>query len=130
MSLGLAERLFSDCIVSGVKLGAEQIMVYGYFSEVGLGLVVPVKETLNISAYQGILDWCYWLEMFQTDCVSVQNKIHKDINDSIVWKNVTGPGLKLWNWVQVRPSHSTSVSALTMARNSFNQSAKPCEKPF
>jgi len=45
-----------DCILSSVKFGGGGIMVWGCFSRVGLGPLVPVKGTLKGSALQDILD--------------------------------------------------------------------------
>ena len=50
------ERYFIDCIVPSVKFGGGGIIVRGCFSGAGLGYLVPVKKTLNASAYQQILD--------------------------------------------------------------------------
>ena len=44
-----------DCIVPSVKFGGGGIMVWGSFSGAGLGPLVPVKGTLNASAYQEIV---------------------------------------------------------------------------
>ena len=46
----------SHCIVPSVKFGGWGIMERGCFSGAGLGPYVPVKGTLNASAYQDILD--------------------------------------------------------------------------
>jgi len=56
-------------------------MVWGCFSGVGLGLLVPVKGTLNASAYQDILENfmlpTLWEQfgngpsLFQNDCAPV-----------------------------------------------------------
>ena len=48
------ERFLSNCIVQSVKFGGGGIMVWGCFSGAGLGPLVPVKGTLNVSAYQEI----------------------------------------------------------------------------
>ena len=50
------ERYLSDCILTSVKFGGGRIMVWGCFSGAGLGPLVPVKGTLNASAYQEMLD--------------------------------------------------------------------------
>ena len=50
------ERYLSDCNVLSVKFGAGGIVVWGCFSGAGLGPLVPVKGTLNVSAYQEMLD--------------------------------------------------------------------------
>ena len=48
------ERYLPDCIVSSVMFGGGGIMVWGWFS--GVGPLIPVKGTLNASAYQDILN--------------------------------------------------------------------------
>jgi hypothetical protein len=42
--------------VSTVKFGGEEIMVWGCFSWIVLGPLVPVKGKLNSTAYNNILD--------------------------------------------------------------------------
>ena len=46
----------SDCIVPSVKFGGGEFMVWGCSSGAGLGPLVPVKGTLNASAYQEMLN--------------------------------------------------------------------------
>ena len=70
-------------------------MVWDCFSGAGLGPLVPVKRTLNASAYQAMLDnsilpilWEQFGDVpFQHDQAS---KIHKDIERESVWINLTG----------------------------------------
>ena len=50
------ERYLSDCNVLSVKFGAGGIVVWGCLSGAGRGPLVPVKGTLNVSAYQEMLD--------------------------------------------------------------------------
>ena len=50
------ERYLSACIVQSVKFGGGGIMVWGCSSGAGLGPLVPVKGTLNASAFQEILE--------------------------------------------------------------------------
>ena len=50
------EQYLSDCIVPSVKCGGGMIMVWGRSPGAGLGPLVPVKETLNASACQELLD--------------------------------------------------------------------------
>ena len=52
----LGKWFWSDCDVPSVKFGGGGIMVLGCFSEAGLGPLVPVKGTRNVSAYQEMLD--------------------------------------------------------------------------
>lgn len=50
------ESFLPDCIVATVKFVGEGIIVWGCFSRVGLGALIPVNGTLNASAYLDILN--------------------------------------------------------------------------
>ena len=83
-SLGLVvamRTVMSDCIVPSVKFGGWGIMVWDCFFSSWSWPLVPVKGTLNISAYQEMLDnsmpptlWEQFGDgpfLFQHDCAPV-----------------------------------------------------------
>ena len=129
------ERYLSDCILTSVKFGGGRIMVWGCFSGAGLGPLVPVKGTLNASAYQEMSDtfmlptlWEQFEDgplLFQHDCTSAQSKVHKDMDERAwcgwTWLACTDswpqPDRTIWDelvWrLRARPSCPTSVCDLT-----------------
>lgn len=56
MNLGLPGEQYLPDILPSVKFGEWGIRMCSCFSGVGLGPLVPVKVTLNASAYQYISD--------------------------------------------------------------------------
>uniref|UniRef100_A0A3Q2W3X4 Tc1-like transposase DDE domain-containing protein n=1 Tax=Haplochromis burtoni TaxID=8153 RepID=A0A3Q2W3X4_HAPBU len=132
------EQYLSDCIVPSVKYGGGGVMVWGCFSGVGLGPLLPVNETLNSSAYQDILDnfmlptlWEQFGDspfLLQHDCTpvhksrSIKTWMNEFGVDELDWP-AQSPDLNpieyLWDELErrlrARPSRPTSVSDLTNA---------------
>ena len=82
------ERCLPDCIVPSVKFGGGGIMVWGSLSGVGLGLLVPVKGTLNASAFQGILDNFMLPTLWEQFWDGVTERTRKQVRSNCIYLRV------------------------------------------